>query len=408
MSLNLEQALFMQHVAALISKAPEHGLLAIGGELYRTPEQQMLNIRNGRSKTMSSQHLNRLAIDFDFFKRNPDDSLTLANTAPEVAQLGAFWESLDPALNRWGGRWNNFKDITHFERTERSAAAPASIAEAGARLPFAPDTAKRGARLLGGTVGPRCQNQRDDVESVQRLINLNAERIGLGELLKPDGIIGNKTFDALSTFQRTAQGRTDADGTVRPGDACLLALCSALPAALEPVWLQLAWLNAAEDEVGKFAAPIAEVMRKYQINTPLRQAHFLAQVGHESGELRFRTELASGQAYEGRRDLGNTQPGDGPRYKGRGLIQLTGRNNYDDYTRTGGFGIDVVEEPDRIAQNEQLCVDVAGWFWDRKGLNQYADRDDLETVTRIINGGQNGLADRRRLLLRAKALMGLA
>ncbi len=147
-------------------------------------------------------------------------------------------------------------------------------------------------------------------------------------------------------------------------------------------------------------------MNHYQINTPLLQAHFLAQIGHESGELRFKEEIASGRAYEGRRDLGNTQTGDGARYKGRGLIQLTGRANYNEYQRLNRFGSQVLEEPDKVAANPNLCVDVAGWYWESRNINSFAERDDLERVTRIINGGLNGLAHRRTLLHRAKTLFG--
>ena len=115
--------------------------------------------------------------------------------------------------------------------------------------------------------------------------------------------------------------------------------------------------------------------------------------------------MASGAAYENRRDLGNIEPGDGTRYKGRGLIQLTGRANYAEYDRTGGLKRDIETDPGQVATDDGLCVDVAGWYWDRKGLNALADRDDLETVTRRINGGLNGLDDRRRLLLRAKTVL---
>ncbi len=154
-------------------------------------------------------------------------------------------------------------------------------------------------------------------------------------------------------------------------------------------------------------APLEETMGRYQINTPLRQAHFLAQVAHESGGFRYRREIASGEAYEGRANLGNTQRGDGKRYKGRGLIQLTGRANYTDYTRTGAYGLDVVVAPDLVATDDRLCVDVAGWYWQKKRLNAWADADDLETITRRVNGGLNGLAERRAYLDKAKRALGV-
>jgi putative chitinase len=143
-----------------------------------------------------------------------------------------------------------------------------------------------------------------------------------------------------------------------------------------------------------------------QIDTHLRRAHFLAQVGCESGELRFMEEIASGQDYEGRRDLGNTQPGDGQRFKGRGLIQLTGRANYTEYGRALGREAEVLAYPELVATDKALCADLAGWYWAKRELNALADRDDLTAVTRRVNGGLNGLEERRRLLQRAKALLG--
>ena len=138
------------------------------------------------------------------------------------------------------------------------------------------------------------------------------------------------------------------------------------------------------------------------IDGPLRAAHFLAQVGHECGDLRWPQELADGSAYEGRQDLGNTEPGDGPRFKGRGLIQLTGRANYVFYGAARGEDFVDGDNPERIAADPELAVDVAGWFWQRHDLNAPADADDVEAVTWRIDGGTNGLDDRRTRLVRAK------
>lgn len=411
MSLNRQQAIFLQHVAELIRKAPELGLTITGGELYRTPEQQAMYLRDGRSKTMNSQHLKRLAIDLNFFVEQPDGSLRLVYDDERVRQLGQFWESLDPSANRWGGSWSSFKDVPHFERRE-SAGSKAAVAAAPAATPVVSAPPTPAAAPLGrmprlaGTVGFRQTNQRDDVETIQRLLNLNAAGFGLDPLLKPDGIFGTKTTEAVRGFQQKMIGMAEGDGCVQPGDATLRALCATLPGALDAVLLQFIFLAAAEDALAALAAPIIDTMQRHDITTPLRAAHFIAQIGHESGELRYREEIASGAAYEGRRDLGNTQPGDGRRYKGRGLIQLTGRANYAEYSKTSGLDVDVVAEPARVATDDRLCVDVAGWYWSRREINALADRDDLEAVTRRINGGLNGLADRRRLLGRAKALLG--
>ena len=137
-------------------------------------------------------------------------------------------------------------------------------------------------------------------------------------------------------------------------------------------------------------------------DSPLRRAHFLAQVGHESAELLYVEEIANGDAYEGRVDLGNTQPGDGRRFKGRGLIQLTGRANYRDYGATIGVDLEVNDNWKRVSTDPALTVDVAGWFWKNNRINDLADKDDVRLVTRRVNGGLNGLADRTRQLGRAK------
>jgi predicted chitinase len=145
----------------------------------------------------------------------------------------------------------------------------------------------------------------------------------------------------------------------------------------------------------------------FQINTPLRIAHFLAQAAHESDHFKTTVEYASGKAYEGRKDLGNTVPGYGVRYKGRGIFQLTGYANYAAYgakLRKLGLNIDLVANPERAAEVE-ISVLVACLFWEAKGLNSWADRDDVEMITKRINGGKNGLAERTRLLAKAKTIV---
>lgn len=153
-----------------------------------------------------------------------------------------------------------------------------------------------------------------------------------------------------------------------------------------------------------FIGSINKTMDKYLINTPLRQCHFLAQVLHESGRLVYVKELASGSAYEGRKDLGNTQAGDGVRYKGRGLIQITGRANYQ--AISNDFGIDFIKHPEFLETAENATLS-AGWFWDKHGLNSLADLDLLVKITKVINGGQNGIDDRRAILVKAKSILGL-
>lgn len=140
-------------------------------------------------------------------------------------------------------------------------------------------------------------------------------------------------------------------------------------------------------------------MQQWDIHTSKqRVAMFLAQIGHESGQLRWVQELASGTAYEGRKDLGNLFPGDGVKFKGRGLIQITGRKNYS--WCGNDLGLPLLTNPELLETPKNAALSAA-WYWNRTGLNKWADVGDLNTVTRLINGGYNGLADRTLLYKRA-------
>ena len=157
--------------------------------------------------------------------------------------------------------------------------------------------------------------------------------------------------------------------------------------------------------IGAVGAVLRPVLAEYAIETRLRIAHFLAQCCHESAGFRTTEEFASGAAYEGRADLGNTQPGDGKRYKGRGPIQLTGRANYRAFTKW--MRKHLADAPDFEANPELVATGRwASWsaiyYWATRELNRVADLDDVIRVTRIINGGQNGLGDRKVKLARAK------
>lgn len=142
--------------------------------------------------------------------------------------------------------------------------------------------------------------------------------------------------------------------------------------------------------------------RNYGIlDNGLRLAHFMAQVAHESDTFKAMEEYASGAAYEGRRDLGNTQPGDGKRFKGRGPIQITGRANYRYYGEKAGLAFE--EHPEMVAY-PSVGLFAGCLYWDRNNLNALADQDDVETITRRINGGLNGFDHRKALLAKAKKL----
>jgi putative chitinase len=137
---------------------------------------------------------------------------------------------------------------------------------------------------------------------------------------------------------------------------------------------------------------LAATLARYGIDNKLRIAHFLGQTCHESAGFRTTEEFASGARYEGRADLGNTQAGDGPRFKGRGLIQLTGRANYRDLGKV--LGLPLEQDPE-LAAEPVLSLTIACEYWKKRKINPVCDRDDVVAVTRLINGGTNGLDDRR-------------
>lgn len=150
-------------------------------------------------------------------------------------------------------------------------------------------------------------------------------------------------------------------------------------------------------------------MQRYGIDTSKRIAAFIAQIAHESGQFKYVREIASGKAYEGRKDLGNVIQGDGVKYKGRGLIQITGRVNYKAISKD--LGIDFENNP-TLLETPHYAMLSAGWYWDRKQLNKFADLPDdwrsdtkkytpFQYITYLINGGLNGYEDRLDLYNRA-------
>ena len=175
---------------------------------------------------------------------------------------------------------------------------------------------------------------------------------------------------------------------------------------------------------------LVAAMAQYEINTPLRAAHFLAQIGHESGRLVFVKEIwnpaqiPAQKGYEGALRLGNTVEGDGERYMWRGLVQITGRRNYQ--AVSDALGVDFIAQP-RMLERPDYAALSAAWFWkvgagknlgkralallklhgmgEGVDLNDLADKDDIEAITLCVNGGLNGFEDRQRLLLAAKAVL---
>lgn len=152
-------------------------------------------------------------------------------------------------------------------------------------------------------------------------------------------------------------------------------------------------------------APLNDAMEEFGIDSTAQVAAFLAQVGHESGRLVYVKEIWGPSQcpwqlrYEGRADLGNTELGDGKRFMGRGLIQITGRTNYRECGKA--LGVDFEANPQWL-ELPRYAARSAGWYWESHGCNVPAEVGNIRAVTRIINGGYNGLDDRIDLYNKAK------
>lgn len=159
--------------------------------------------------------------------------------------------------------------------------------------------------------------------------------------------------------------------------------------------------------IGDIVRYLNKFAEEFDIDNAARWAHYLAQIAHESAEMRYTKELASGAAYDtGKlaKRLGNTPEadGDGQRYKGRGLIQLTGRANYEAYKKYCGF--DIIKNPDLLAQPVG-AIRSSMWFWRTNGLNQLADAGLFREITKKVNGGTNHIEKRHEYLLRAESVL---
>jgi putative chitinase len=257
------------------------------------------------------------------------------------------------------------------------------------------------------SVGRDCGNGKSDVKTVQILLNLNHGKSVLLHELEEDGVFGNTTLTAIEVFQGSVVGMEQPDCRVDPGGKTLMRMREGIPSFCHRV-LKGIFINADDSLIRRYCDVLSKKMLACGIDTPLRMAHFLAQVGHESGELRYCEEIAGGDAYEGRKDLGNSRPGDGRRFKGRGLIQLTGRANYTVYSKARGIDYTTDQGAKLVAADPETAVDVACWFWTIHKLNALADKDDVAAITRKINGGLNGFDDRKVKLTRAKFFIPLA
>ena len=171
--------------------------------------------------------------------------------------------------------------------------------------------------------------------------------------------------------------------------------------------LRLICPQARPDKLNALVEPLNDAMKEHEIDDIQRETAFIAQVAHESGQFHYLREIwgptMAQEKYEGRRDLGNVMPGDGRKFLGRGLIQITGRANY---AACGvALGLDLLAHPELLEAPENACRSAA-WWWREHGCNELADSGDFKALTKRINGGLNGLADRVALYEKAQEVIG--
>lgn len=256
---------------------------------------------------------------------------------------------------------------------------------------------------IKNSVGAKGINEAVDGKVIQAALNLcQSAGFELNPPLAVDGDVGEATIEAITLFQLNVVGLAEPDGRVDPAGKTLGKLKFHLHKGLTEDALLAIMAHGHPAVVKPYLILLKNQLAAYEVNTPLRLAHFLAQLGHESFSFTHTEEIASGAAYEGRKDLGNTEKGDGIRFKGRGLLQLTGRQNYSDYGKFAGLDLLKAGNEELIAITPSYALDVSLWFWQKRNLNSFADRDDLRGITRRVNGGYNGLPDRQNYLDRAK------
>ncbi len=209
-----------------------------------------------------------------------------------------------------------------------------------------------------------------------------------------DGIYGPQTQQAFHQFkQNNSESEPELLGA---GTAHLLLAIKDIPDLITKTRAEYIYGNRISDSE---LSDLNACLKRFEINTHPRMRHFLSQTAHESGGLKWLKELSSGKAYEGRRDLGNIHPGDGPKYKGAGVIQLTGRNNYQAFAN-------YIHDPDVMEGVNYVSTKYpfssAGFWWHNNNMNALCDRGaNVEEITRRVNGGLNGLADREAYYAKA-------
>lgn len=212
-------------------------------------------------------------------------------------------------------------------------------------------------------------------------------------------------------------GKSGADGLYGPSTKSALQRCITKANSKEGGLLRLSQsqldqifpLGAKSGRNSKFLPALNDLFEKSGINSVNRIAGFLSQIGVESGEFLYVKELGADSYFSKYepgtsigKNLGNTQKGDGARYKGRGLIQVTGRANYAACGKA--LGIDLINNPELLEQ-PKYAVDSAGWYWDTRNINAACDADDIVKITKLVNGGTNHLAERTNYYKKAKSVL---
>jgi WXG100 family type VII secretion target len=265
---------------------------------------------------------------------------------------------------------------------------------------------QQGAWLGRGVEAFSAEMDRDVLPAIARLANVmtNARKTieEMVKVLREAEQVAAAPFRTSSDADKAPVGTSPTSGDSAASSrlsASVSANTEEHPASVDITTQQLrqAMPGLSQKQADLYAPILNRAMNEFHINTPARRNMFLAQIAHESGNLRHFRELGNDayfQRYEGRRNLGNTQPGDGPKFRGRGAIQITGRTNYESAGRA--LGLDLTTHPELLEQPEN-AIRSAAWWWEQHGLNERVDRNpnDIRGVTRVINGGFNGLPERQ-------------
>ena len=229
-----------------------------------------------------------------------------------------------------------------------------------------------------------------DDQELCRQIQCRLNDLGLVAPEDVDGIYGDQTHTAFTEFKQAIH--QDDPDQIGPSSAKMLIELKALPGVRGLLSkAQTEAIYGRSMQVQQFK-DLSDCLNRFQVNTLARIRHFLSQTACESGGLRCMAEIGNGAEYKGRTDLGNTHPGDGPKYKGAGVIQLTGRSNYQAFS-------DFIHDPNVMNGVDYVSTNYpfssAGFWWHNNDMNALCDRGaSVEQVTERVNGGTNGLADR--------------